>query len=174
MLGSTRCNNLRRRLPRMSPSLLSKRLGELETAGLVFRQGRPRRQRVLLDSSREGASPARLGDRDVEGSKRRKTGTDKPKRDRRPNEGLAWPQPICSTKAKGRLVYVEAAIHGCHGIRKPALDPSCGATACGRVSMSRKCRHQIARRGHLALAAKIRCRPSRSRSLSRMNVQRSS
>jgi len=117
MLGSTRCNNLRRRLPRMSPSLLSKRLGELETAGLVFRQGRPRRQRVLLDSSREGASPARLGDRDVEGSKRRKTGTDKPKRDRRPNEGLAWPQPICSTKAKGRLVYVEAAIHGCHGIR---------------------------------------------------------
>ena len=37
VFGSTRFNQLRRGLPRMSPSLLSKRLGELERAGLVER-----------------------------------------------------------------------------------------------------------------------------------------
>ena len=35
--GSTRFNDLRRGVPRMSPALLSKRLKELETAGLVSR-----------------------------------------------------------------------------------------------------------------------------------------
>jgi DNA-binding HxlR family transcriptional regulator len=35
MCGSTRFNDLRRGVPRMSPSLLSKRLGELQDAGLV-------------------------------------------------------------------------------------------------------------------------------------------
>jgi DNA-binding HxlR family transcriptional regulator len=35
--GSTRFNDLRRGVPRMSPALLSKRLKELETAGLVAR-----------------------------------------------------------------------------------------------------------------------------------------
>lgn len=35
--GSTRFNELRRCVPRMSPALLSKRLGELETAGVVER-----------------------------------------------------------------------------------------------------------------------------------------
>ena len=35
--GSTRFNDLRRGLPRMSPALLSKRLKELETAGTVSR-----------------------------------------------------------------------------------------------------------------------------------------
>lgn len=35
LCGSTRFNDLRRGLPRMSPTLLSKRLGELETAGVV-------------------------------------------------------------------------------------------------------------------------------------------
>ncbi|RXV64646.1 transcriptional regulator [Roseovarius sp. A46] len=35
LCGSTRFNDLRRGLPRMSPSLLSKRLGELETAGVI-------------------------------------------------------------------------------------------------------------------------------------------
>jgi DNA-binding HxlR family transcriptional regulator len=35
--GSTRFNELRRGLPRMSPALLSKRLKELETAGIVAR-----------------------------------------------------------------------------------------------------------------------------------------
>lgn len=36
--GSTRFNELRRGVPRMSPALLSKRLGELETAGVVMRE----------------------------------------------------------------------------------------------------------------------------------------
>ncbi|MBM9595503.1 winged helix-turn-helix transcriptional regulator [Roseitranquillus sediminis] len=35
--GSTRFNDLRRGVPRMSPTLLSKRLGELEAAGIVRR-----------------------------------------------------------------------------------------------------------------------------------------
>ena len=35
LCGSIRFNDLRRGLPRMSPSLLSKRLGELETAGVI-------------------------------------------------------------------------------------------------------------------------------------------
>jgi len=35
--GSTRFNDLRRGVPRMSPSLLSQRLGELEAAGIVKR-----------------------------------------------------------------------------------------------------------------------------------------
>ncbi len=37
LCGSTRFNDLRRGLPRMSPTLLSKRLKELETAGVVRR-----------------------------------------------------------------------------------------------------------------------------------------
>lgn len=36
LCGSTRFNDLRRGLPRMSPSLLSKRLKELEKAGVIF------------------------------------------------------------------------------------------------------------------------------------------
>src|SRR5437868_9094957 len=35
--GSTRFNDLRRGVPRMSPALLSKRLKDLETAGIVTR-----------------------------------------------------------------------------------------------------------------------------------------
>lgn len=35
LCGSTRFNDLRRGVPRMSPSLLSKRLGELEVAGVI-------------------------------------------------------------------------------------------------------------------------------------------
>ncbi|MFB9149908.1 winged helix-turn-helix transcriptional regulator [Roseovarius ramblicola] len=35
LCGSTRFNDLRRGVPRMSPSLLSKRLGELEAAGVI-------------------------------------------------------------------------------------------------------------------------------------------
>ena len=35
--GSTRFNELRRGVPRMSPGLLSKRLKELEAAGVVIR-----------------------------------------------------------------------------------------------------------------------------------------
>lgn len=39
LCGSTRFNDLRRGVPRMSPSLLSRRLGELEEAGIVIRDG---------------------------------------------------------------------------------------------------------------------------------------
>jgi DNA-binding HxlR family transcriptional regulator len=39
--GSTRFNELRRGVPRMSPALLSKRLKELETAGIVVRSRVP-------------------------------------------------------------------------------------------------------------------------------------
>ena len=38
LCGSTRFNELRRGVPRMSPALLSKRLGELETHGLITRR----------------------------------------------------------------------------------------------------------------------------------------
>ena len=37
LVGSTRFNDLRRGVPRMSPALLSKRLKELETAGIIRR-----------------------------------------------------------------------------------------------------------------------------------------
>jgi len=37
VVGSTRFNDLRRGVPRMSPALLSKRLKDLETAGIVTR-----------------------------------------------------------------------------------------------------------------------------------------
>jgi DNA-binding HxlR family transcriptional regulator len=40
LLGSTRFNDLRRGVPRMSPALLSKRLRDLERAGLVERDDR--------------------------------------------------------------------------------------------------------------------------------------
>ncbi len=39
LAGSRRFNDLRRGLPRMSPALLSKRLGELEAAGILHREG---------------------------------------------------------------------------------------------------------------------------------------
>jgi len=39
--GSTRFNDLRRGLPRMSPALLSQRLKELEAAGIVMREKAP-------------------------------------------------------------------------------------------------------------------------------------
>ncbi|HEX9169152.1 MAG TPA: helix-turn-helix domain-containing protein, partial [Roseiarcus sp.] len=37
VVGSTRFNDLRRGVPRMSPALLSKRLKDLEAAGIVTR-----------------------------------------------------------------------------------------------------------------------------------------
>lgn len=42
LAGSTRFNDLRRGVPRMSPTLLSKRLKELELAGIVQRMPSPR------------------------------------------------------------------------------------------------------------------------------------
>src|SRR2546421_6455184 len=41
MAGSTRFNDLRRGVPRMSPALLSQRLKELDAAGIVCRQSSP-------------------------------------------------------------------------------------------------------------------------------------
>jgi DNA-binding HxlR family transcriptional regulator len=41
LAGSTRFNELRRGLPRMSPALLSQRLEDLEAAGVVSRQAHP-------------------------------------------------------------------------------------------------------------------------------------
>src|SRR5436853_1769537 len=41
MAGSTRFNDLRKGVPRMSPALLSKRLKELEQAGIVERRSDP-------------------------------------------------------------------------------------------------------------------------------------
>ena len=38
MAGSTRFNDLRRGVPRMSPALLSQRLKELEKAGILVRE----------------------------------------------------------------------------------------------------------------------------------------
>jgi len=56
LAGSTRFNALRRGLPRMSPTLLSKRLGELEEAGIVARK-RDRRSETpayeLTEAGRE-------------------------------------------------------------------------------------------------------------------------
>mgnify|MGYP000190694843 CR=1 FL=1 len=55
--GSTRFNDLRRGLPRMSPALLSKRLKELETHGIVERVASKRDRDVmeyrLTDAGRE-------------------------------------------------------------------------------------------------------------------------
>src|SRR5438874_11104905 len=39
--GSTRFNELRRGVPRMSPALLSRRLKELESAGIIARAASP-------------------------------------------------------------------------------------------------------------------------------------
>ena len=45
--GSTRFNDLRRGLPRMSPALLSQRLKELEEAGVVMRRPAPAEPAIL-------------------------------------------------------------------------------------------------------------------------------
>ena len=55
--GSTRFNDLRRGVPRMSPALLSQRLKELETAGILYRRRSPADPDVfeycLTDAGRE-------------------------------------------------------------------------------------------------------------------------
>lgn len=55
--GSTRFNDLRRGVPRMSPALLSQRLKELEAAGVVVRTASPRDPAIgeyhLTDAGRE-------------------------------------------------------------------------------------------------------------------------
>ena len=55
--GSTRFNDLRRGVPRMSPALLSQRLRELETSGILYRKRSPADPDVfeycLTDAGRE-------------------------------------------------------------------------------------------------------------------------
>lgn len=54
LMGSTRFNELRRGVPRMSPALLSKRLATLERAGVVRRQGSGTRTSYhLTDAGKE-------------------------------------------------------------------------------------------------------------------------
>ena len=62
--GSTRFNDLRRGLPRMSPALLSQRLKELEAAGIVRRTAVPREAGVFeynLTPSGKELEPLVLG-----------------------------------------------------------------------------------------------------------------
>jgi DNA-binding HxlR family transcriptional regulator len=51
MTGSTRYNEIRRGVPKMSPALLSKRLRSLERAGLLIHEGEGREGRYLLTES---------------------------------------------------------------------------------------------------------------------------
>jgi len=58
--GSTRFNELRRGVPRMSPALLSKRLKDLETAGIVMRSrvtGEPHLFEYRLTEAGRGLQP---------------------------------------------------------------------------------------------------------------------
>ena len=62
VVGSTRFNDLRRGVPRMSPALLSKRLKDLEAAGIVTRSpvgGEPGVLRVPADRGGAGAEAGR-------------------------------------------------------------------------------------------------------------------
>ena len=61
--GSTRFNDLRRGVPRMSPALLSKRLKDLEAAGIVARVPRAasRSVRVRADAAGPGPRAGRRG-----------------------------------------------------------------------------------------------------------------
>lgn len=57
LLGSTRFNDLRRGVPRMSPSLLAKRLRSLERAGVVRREGEGVRTSYHLTPAGEELGP---------------------------------------------------------------------------------------------------------------------
>jgi DNA-binding HxlR family transcriptional regulator len=60
MAGSTRFNDIRRGVPRMSPALLSQRLKELEEAGVVCRRrarGEPNVMEYHLTSAGEELAP---------------------------------------------------------------------------------------------------------------------
>src|SRR5690242_14121552 len=79
LLGSRRFNDLRRGVPRMSPTLLSKRLHELTAAGLVERRSTDGEVGYALTAAGEELRPVveaigawgmrwtgRLGDRDLD------------------------------------------------------------------------------------------------------------
>jgi DNA-binding HxlR family transcriptional regulator len=57
LMGSTRFNDLRRGVPRMSPSLLSKRLGTLERAGVIRREESDGRTSYHLTESGQELGP---------------------------------------------------------------------------------------------------------------------
>jgi DNA-binding HxlR family transcriptional regulator len=60
IMGSTRFNELRRGMPRMSPALLSKRLRELECAGVIARRpvpGEPELSEYVLTPAGEELKP---------------------------------------------------------------------------------------------------------------------
>lgn len=62
LCGSTRFNDLRRGLPRMSPSLLSKRLGDLEAVGVIqFVKGNQGVREYRLTQAGEELRPLILG-----------------------------------------------------------------------------------------------------------------
>ncbi len=61
LCGTTRFNDLRRGVPRMSPALLSKRLKELETAGVVQRNAANGGVEYLLTEAGEDMRPIILG-----------------------------------------------------------------------------------------------------------------
>ena len=61
--GSTRFNDLQRGVPKMSRTLLSQRLKELEEAGIVERHARPGRPRHSRLSAFSGGARPRAGDR---------------------------------------------------------------------------------------------------------------
>jgi len=54
MAGSSRFNELRRGVPRMSPALLSKRLKELESAGIISRAGGKKSESSLYRLTKAG------------------------------------------------------------------------------------------------------------------------
>ena len=62
LCGSTRFNDLRRGVPRMSPSLLSKRLGELEVAGVIHAVKGPKgvKEYCLTQAGEELRVPSRM------------------------------------------------------------------------------------------------------------------
>ena len=64
VVGSTRFNELRRGVPRMSPALLSKRLKDLEAAGIVSRSKVSWRGGCIRIPADEGRPGSAAGDRD--------------------------------------------------------------------------------------------------------------
>jgi DNA-binding HxlR family transcriptional regulator len=57
MLGARRFNDIHRGVPRMSPSLLSKRLKQLQSAGIVARRGTGRKVSYVLTDAGEALRP---------------------------------------------------------------------------------------------------------------------
>lgn len=105
--GTTRFNDLRRGVPKMSPTLLAQRLRELEAAGIVER--RPLRSEKgvfeyhLTESGRDlrqdGREHGRRGNRQIHLHRR--------PRNCRHDAGLAGPQPLCRGAQAHRCLIAE-------------------------------------------------------------------